>query len=219
MDHGDDDALMLRAAAGDRRAFSALVGRHGERVRAIAWRFTGSRADADDIAQGVFVSLWRAAPRWQPGTARLGTWLYRVTVNRCIDASRRRRVRRWFGLDTLGDEPAAEDVPADAAAEHASELAAVRQDILALPPRQRAAILLAADGERSTAEIGAALGVSEGAAEQLLVRARRTLRARMRGRLGETAPEAAMGASPPARGRGMGKGAGNTAVTGRRTRR
>ncbi|MCW5771601.1 MAG: sigma-70 family RNA polymerase sigma factor [Rhodospirillaceae bacterium] len=196
MDLGDDDALMSRAAAGDRRAFSMLVGRHGDRVRAIALRFTGSRADADDIAQAVFVSLWQAVPRWRPGAAQLSTWLYRVTVNRCIDASRRRRVRRWFGLDAVDDELMAEDVTADVAAEQASELAAVRQDILALPPRQRAAILLAADGERGTAEIGAALGVSEGAAEQLLVRARRSLRERMRSRLGDCTEAVAVGATP-----------------------
>jgi RNA polymerase sigma-70 factor (ECF subfamily) len=184
VDADDDDALIARAAAGDRRAFSLLVTRHAERVRALALRFTGNAADADDVAQAVFLATWRELPRWRRGEARLGTWLYRVTVNRCIDHGRRRRVRGWLGLDAV-PEPASTAAGADEVALQRSELAAVRRDILALPPKQRAALLLAVQAEKSTVEIGAVLGVSEGAAEQLLVRARRTLRDAMRARLGE----------------------------------
>jgi RNA polymerase sigma-70 factor (ECF subfamily) len=182
VDSDDDDTLLARAAAGDRRAFSLLVTRHCERVRALALRFTGNGADADDVAQMVFTAAWRELPRWRPGQARFGTWLYRVTLNRCIDLGRRRKVRAWLSLDSVA-EPADEAVGADDLADQRSELVAVRRDMLELPPKQRAALLLAAQAEKSTGEIAEALGVSEGAAEQLLVRARRTLRERMRDRM------------------------------------
>jgi RNA polymerase sigma-70 factor (ECF subfamily) len=180
----DDDTLMSRAAAGDRRAFSLLVIRHAERVRAVALRFTGNAADADDVAQATFLAAWRDLPNWQRGRAQFGTWLYRVAVNRCIDLARRRRVRSWLSLDAVA-EPADERVSAADVAVHQSELAAVRQDIRALPEKQRAALLLAVQAEKSMAEIAEALGVSAGAAEQLLVRARRSLRERARERMRE----------------------------------
>lgn len=182
MDSEDDDTLMSRAAAGDRRAFSLLVVRHAERVRAVALRFSGNAADADDVTQQAFLAAWRDAGNWQRGRARFSTWLYRVVVNRCIDLSRRRRVRAWLSLDAVAEPADAAPGAADLAVQR-SELAAVRRDILALPEKQRAALLLAVQAEKSTAEIGEALGVTAGAAEQLLVRARRALRERARERM------------------------------------
>lgn len=182
VDSEDDDTLMSRAAAGDRRAFALLVTRHAQRVRAVALRFSGNAADADDVTQQAFFAAWREAANWQRGRARFGTWIYRVAVNRCIDLSRRRRVRSWLSLDAVA-EPADEAPDAADRAVQRSELEAVRRDILALPEKQRAALLLAVQAEKGTAEIGAALGVSAGAAEQLLVRARRTLRERARERM------------------------------------
>ncbi len=182
MDSEDDDALMSRSAAGDRRAFSLLVARHAERVRAVALRFSGNAADADDVTQQAFLAAWRDAANWQRGRARFSTWIYRVAVNRCIDLARRRRVRSWLSLDAVAEPEDAAPGAAELAVQR-SELAAVRRDILALPEKQRAALLLAVQAEKSTAEIGEALGVSAGAAEQLLVRARRALRQRARERM------------------------------------
>lgn len=196
MNSEDDDTLLARAAAGDRRAFSLLVVRHAERVRAVALRFTGNAADADDVAQAALLAAWRELPNWQRGRAKFGTWLYRVAVNRCIDLARRRRVRSWLSLDAVA-EPADDTVSALDVAVQRSELAAVRADIRALPAKQRAALLLVVQAEKSTAEIAEALGVSNGAAEQLIVRARRTLRERMRERLrdGSVGTRAADGVS------------------------
>lgn len=182
MDSEDDDALMSRSAAGDRRAFSLLVARHAERVRAVALRFSGNAADADDVTQQAFLAAWRDAANWQRGRARFSTWIYRVAVNRCIDLARRRRVRSWLSLDAVAEPEDAAPGAAELAVQR-SELAAVRRDILALPEKQRAALLLAVQAEKSMAEIGEALGVSAGAAEQLLVRARRALRERARERM------------------------------------
>jgi RNA polymerase sigma-70 factor (ECF subfamily) len=173
-----DEALALKVAAGDQRALREIVRRHGGRLRALAHRFAGGGAEADDIVQETFLSFWKSAARWQPGGPPLGAYLTRIAVNRAIDSERRRRVRRFFGLEdaaTVSDpESTAEQRLAGK-----DQLATVARHIAALPPRQRAAILLAAENERSNAEIGVVMGLSLGAVEQLLVRARRTLRMRL----------------------------------------
>ena len=170
-----DEALVAEIAAGDQRAFAEIVRRHGGRLKALALSFSGGAADADDIVQETFWSLWRNAGRWQPGGPPFAAYLTRMTINRAIDGERKRKTRRFFGLDAAEDtadpDPAADE---KLAASHA--LKAVASDIHALPARQRAAILLTADGQRSNAEIAEAMGLTVGAVEQLLVRARRTLR-------------------------------------------
>ncbi|HEY5082127.1 MAG TPA: sigma-70 family RNA polymerase sigma factor [Bauldia sp.] len=173
-----DEALALRVAAGDNRAFREIVRRHGGRLRALAHRFTGGTSEADDIVQETFLSFWRTAARWQPGGPPLGAYLTRIAVNRAIDGDRRRKVRRFFGLEDATEviDPQA---PADEQLGSKRDLEAVSGYVAALPARQRAAILLSAEGERPNAEIGEAMGLSVGAVEQLLVRARRTLRMRL----------------------------------------
>ncbi|MEL6169643.1 MAG: sigma-70 family RNA polymerase sigma factor [Pseudomonadota bacterium] len=174
MDAGDG-ALVARVAAGDERAFNMLIHRHSGFVHALALRYTQSRADADEVAQGVFLSLWRAAARWRE-TATLRTWLYRVTVNRCIDLARRRRRWQWLtgapDLDAFADEaPNANDQITSA-----SELRAVRQAMAKLPERQRMALVLVAERELSGSEAADAMDITPGALEQLLVRGRKKLR-------------------------------------------
>lgn len=174
----DDETLVALTAAGDQRAFAAIVRRYGGRLRAVALRFAGAAGEADDIVQDTFVRFWRTAGRWQPGGPPLGAYLMRIAVNRAIDGDRKRKVRRFFGLEDAGEiaDPAP---PADDRMAGRMALGAVVADVKQLPARQRAAILLAADGERSNAEIAGVMGLTEGAVEQLLVRARRTLRTRL----------------------------------------
>jgi RNA polymerase sigma-70 factor (ECF subfamily) len=171
-----DADLLARIADRDRRAFTALMRRHGDRVRGLALGFGGRAAEADDIVQDVFLMLWRRPDSWRPGEAAFTTWLYRVVANRCLDQARRRRLRRWLPFGET-PEPADDAPTALAALSGRDRLAAVARMIRTLPERQRLALLLAVQGGRSNAEIASILGISEGAAEQLLVRARRTLRA------------------------------------------
>lgn len=178
-----DEALVARIAQGDQRAFAEIVRRHSGRLRALAVRFSGEPSEADDIVQDTFWSVWRTAASWKPGGPPFAAWLTRIAINRAIDVSRRKRIRRFFGLEETGDVPDA-SASVETEAVLRGELAAVAADIRTLPERQRAAILLAADGERRNTDIAAALGVSEGAVEQLLVRARRTLRTRLAEREG-----------------------------------
>ncbi len=176
-----DERLVARIAARDERAFAVVVRRHAGKLKALALGFTGAAGEADDIVQETFWSFWRNAARWRPDGPPLGAYLARIAMNRAIDAGRRRKVRAFFGLEDAGDLPDTER-RADERAEAGSELAAVSRDLLDLPERQREAVLLAADGSTSNAEIAITMGLSVGAVEQLLVRARRTLRLRLAAR-------------------------------------
>lgn len=173
-----DEVLVARIAEGDQRAFGEIVRRHGGRLKALALRFAGGGSEADDIVQETFWSLWRNAARWRPGGPPFAAYLTRMAINRAIDGERKRKTRRFFGLEAAED--AADDqVQADDRLVANHTLTAVAKDIRDLPERQRAAILLAAEGERSNGEIAEVMGLTVGAVEQLLVRARRTLRARL----------------------------------------
>jgi len=175
---------MAASASGDEAAFSRLVRRHAPKAEVVALRFLGSRADAEDVVQDAFARAWSSAARWRPGEAAFGTWMHRVVVNLCIDRSRRSKLRRWLSLESAPDV-ANDDIGVDRTFEGKQDLRAVLADIQKLPERQRAAILLAAAGGRSNAEIARELGASEKALEALLVRARRTLRAELRAREGD----------------------------------
>lgn len=91
-DMGDDpDADLLSAAiAGDRDAFGALLQRHYNRIHGLAWQLTGSRADADDIAQDVCCTLVQKIATFR-GDAKFSTWLCGIVFNACRDLRRRRR--------------------------------------------------------------------------------------------------------------------------------
>lgn len=183
-----DHPLVARLAAGDETALRELMNRHGGRLRQIARRMNGGDIDADDIVQEAFVAVWRRAPKLLADRtsgmdrAPFGAYLTRIVVNRSIDRARRARFWRMIGIETAPEM--ADEAPAlDDALVARSEVAAVASDLQILPARQRAAILLASSEERSVGEVAEAMGISIGAVEQLLVRARRTLRSRALARL------------------------------------
>ena len=85
-----ESGLVAAAVAGDRDAFAALLERHYDRIHGLAWQLTGSRADADDIAQDVCCTLVEKIGGYR-GEARFTTWLHGITFNACRDLRRRRR--------------------------------------------------------------------------------------------------------------------------------
>lgn len=170
-----DSALLARMAAGDEAALSILMTRHRQRLRNLALRMTGRSDEADDIVQEAFVAIWRHGTRFRSEGVPFAAYLTRIVVNRSIDRIRRARLRRFIGMDEATE--AVDELPdADRTSIGQSEIAAVAKDIGRLPARQRAAILLVSTGERSTKDVADILGLSVGAVEQLLVRARRSLR-------------------------------------------
>lgn len=174
----DPDAeLMRRIAAGDRLAYARFVDRHLDRTVAVAQRVLGRRADAEDVAQETFLRVWTQAQRWEPGHGRVSTWLYRITLNLCIDQKRRPVAAP---LDDAIDPPDPAD-PVDERIARAQAEAAVAKAVAALPDRQRDAVALTYQGGLSNQDAASAMGVSVGSLESLLVRARRTLRAALGG--------------------------------------
>src|ERR1700746_4047435 len=104
MTHAEREAqaatlLVAQAKAGDVRAFETLVRRYRKRIFALALHITGSASEADDIAPDIFLKAYRALPEFE-GRSQFFTWVYRMTVNRALNA-RRDRARR--GEDTIDD--------------------------------------------------------------------------------------------------------------------
>lgn len=171
----DDASLLARYARGDQAAARLLTARHAPRVFAVARRMLGEQAEAEDVTQEAMLRLWRVAPDWQAGQAALGTWLYRVAANLCIDRLRR---RREIASDTLPER--ADEAPGALARIEADDRAtALHAALGGLPDRQRLAIVLRHFEERSNPEIAEILDTSVEAVESLLGRARRELAARL----------------------------------------
>jgi RNA polymerase sigma-70 factor (ECF subfamily) len=171
---GDPDvALMLRFQRGDPTAFDELVRRHQKAVLNIAWRYCADRAVAEDLAQEIFVKVWKARGSYQPA-ARFSTWLYRIAVNRCLNEIRSRPKGTALPVEETLEERVESRPDGDL---HRAELQqAVRAAIDALPPNQRMAVILSRFHELPYEEISEAMAVSLEAVKSLLFRARENLK-------------------------------------------
>lgn len=178
---GDDAVWAARLAARDPLALREMLARHAGALHRVAYRMTGDAHEAEDIVQEACLRLWDQAPAiaarhpaGSPAAAslRLGGWLQRVVTNLAID--RLRRARRLSG----GEVPDAEDVAplADAVIEAGEREGLARALVLALPERQRAAIVLTYYEELPNAEAAAVMDMNIKAFESLLHRARAGLR-------------------------------------------
>lgn len=166
-----DDELVARIGKGDEAAYRIMVDRYLNRSLALAERILGNRSDAEDVVQDSFLRLWTHAERWRPGGAQFGTWFYRVVMNRCLDLT-----RRAVGLPLEAVESVPDAAPDATTLVYRQQLARrVTAAMGRLPGRQRAALALCYYDELSQAEAAEVLGVSVGAVESLLVRARRQL--------------------------------------------
>lgn len=169
----DDEALLERCAVGDRQASAMLINRHSPRVMSLAQRMMGSREDAEDITQDVFIKVFSHAGKWESGRARFTTWLHRVTLNQCYDRLRR---KRETGVDDI-PEMADESVGPAGQLQQQQTRDRIKTAIDGLPERQRAALLLNHYEGMSNIEAADVLEISVEAVESLLSRAKRALRA------------------------------------------
>lgn len=166
-----DTALLAAFALGDQSAARALTGRHLPRVFAHACRLLQDRAEAEDVAQEAMLKLWKIAPKWREGEAKLSTWLYRVTANAATDRLRKRRtVALEAAPEQVDEAPSVEDGLIEA-----DRQKALHNAMKSLPERQRNALVLRHFEELSNPEIASALETSVEAVESLLGRARRAL--------------------------------------------
>ena len=152
-----DETLAEAAAGGDRAAFAVLLGRHYDRIFALAFRLTGSRADAEDLAQEICAALPVKLARWR-AEARFTTWLYRVVVNATHDLRRRQAVRARAATG-WGDWEIARR---DQIAEEAAALDWLTRAMARLSPELRDTVALVLGEELTQAQAAAVLGVSEG---------------------------------------------------------
>lgn len=166
-----DEALLALYAHGDQAAARALMVRHAPRILALARRMLRDPAEAEDVTQEAMLRLWKIAPDWRTGEARVSTWLYRIASNLCVD---RLRKKRGVGLDQVPEQ--ADETPGVEqqmmAADRGKALHAAMER---LPERQRLALTLRHFQELSNPEIAGILETSVEAVESLLSRGRRTL--------------------------------------------
>jgi len=168
--------LIDRSAAGDQEAFRQLVIRHHRLVINVAFRALGELSLAEDVAQEVFLKVYKALPGYRHEKP-FKHWLHRVAANAVTDALRRRRP--IVSLDAMEQPPASrESDPMDVATRHDLQKA-VRQAIASLPSHYRDTIALQAFGELSYEEIAKTLDVPLGTVMSRLNGAKRLLRERL----------------------------------------
>lgn len=166
-----DQELMERVSRGDAVAFQILVDSGISRILAVARRMLGDDMEAEDVAQDVFLRLWRQADKWEGGRAKVSTWLYRVTVNSCIDRLRARRE------DTVKELPElAHQATQEQAMEEEDLQRYMDEALQALPERQRTALVLFHYEDLSMSAVSEIMDASVEAVESLLGRGRRTLK-------------------------------------------
>jgi RNA polymerase sigma-70 factor (ECF subfamily) len=172
-DNDPDGDLVARAGRGDHGAVRALMARKLPRMLGLAQRMLGDAAEAEDVAQEVFLRVWREAARWKPGAARFDTWMHRVALNLCYDRLRRRRVI------PMAEPPEQVDPgPSPDRSLIATDIGRrVQAAMMALPERQREALALCHYQELGNIEAAEIMQVSVEALESLLSRGRRALRA------------------------------------------
>lgn len=172
----EERRLIDRSAAGDQEAFRQLVLRHHRMVINVAFRALGELALAEDVAQDVFIKVYKALPTYRHEKP-FKHWLHRVAANAVTDALRRRRP--VVSLDGLEQPPAsAGSDPQDIAARHDLQRT-VRHAIANLPPHYRDTIALQAFGELSYDEIAKTLDIPLGTVMSRLNGAKRLLRERL----------------------------------------
>lgn len=177
-----DEVLLGLYAQGDRLAARQLTERLLPRVLGYAVRLLGGdRAEAEDVAQEAMLRLWRIAPEWRVGEAKVSTWLYRVVTNLCTDRQRAQRRRAAPMGDDLPDLP---DEKPDAAAGMQTQmrLDALNAALATLPDRQREAVVLRHIEGLSNPDIAQVLGIGVEAVESLTARGKRALAAALQGK-------------------------------------
>jgi RNA polymerase sigma-70 factor, ECF subfamily len=166
---GDSDSeLAQRAAAGDRAAFATLAARHYDRVHALAWRWCGARAEAEDVAQETMVKLAHAIRGFR-GESAFSTWLYRIAYTTAVDHLRMRA--RLEPQDEAVVDGVDDDTP-----EQATIRAQLWRAVRTLPDQQRDAVLLVYGEDMAHGEAALVLGCSEKTVSWHLHEARKRLK-------------------------------------------
>ncbi len=177
---------MARIKQGDTEALRLLIEAHQHRVIGSVAKMLGDDSDAEDIAQQVFIRVWRSAARYEP-TAKFTTWLFKITRNLVFNELRRRKRHPTRSLDATVDDndrplqiPDPGTKPADTALLDDEMQTAIQKAIDELPEIQRMAIVLRRYDDIPYEDIGEILGLSVPAVKSVLFRARTALREKLK---------------------------------------
>jgi RNA polymerase sigma-70 factor (ECF subfamily) len=184
LDPASDAAVMLRVAAGDEAGFNFLVGKYHRAIIHFLFRMVHNEAVAEELAQEVFLRVYRSRESYR-AEAKFTTWLYRIATNLAVNHARDTRHERSAQTvyldapdpesgttpDVADDEPSVEQKLV-----RNERMAAIRTHVMALPERQRMAVLMHKYQGMDYRQIGDVLKLSESATKSLLFRAYQTLR-------------------------------------------
>jgi RNA polymerase sigma-70 factor, ECF subfamily len=173
-----DQDLVERSRNGDASAFEELYKLHAGRVYGLACRLTGSIADGEDLLQEIFVTVYRKLGSFK-GESALGTWIYRLATNECLDFLRSRQGKLRQLTDPLETDPVA---PAASTRPLQADRLDLERAIAQLPPGYRAAFVLHDVEGFEHGEIGRMLGIAEGTSKSQVHKARLKIREYLTGR-------------------------------------
>ena len=176
---GDDNYLIKQAAEGNESAFQKLIITYQQAVFSTIYRYIGDYDNVEDLAQEIFVKVWRNAGKFK-GKSKFSTWLYRIVVNHCLNYNSKHKVDP-ISLDELtkqGHTPESLSVQVDW--EKKQKIEQVQKAIKELPDRQRIALVLAHYEQKSHKEIAQIMQISLSSVHSLIFRARCTLKKRLK---------------------------------------
>ncbi len=184
-----DEQLMLQVKQGDHDSFHELVERHKLAVLNLCLRFTKSKEDAEDLAQDIFLRIYQAAPRYEQ-KASFTTYMYRVSLNVCLNYQRRKKILRFFSLDDTPNNGKAQlysssiknisdGSQTDAELEKSETRKIVQDAIDSLPEKQKVAVIMFRYLDLSYQEIAEILDTSVSAVESRLHRAKLNLKKKL----------------------------------------
>jgi len=188
LDPASDAAIMLRVAEGDEASFTYLAQKYHRPMIHFLFRMVSNQAIAEELAQEVFLRVYRARESYR-AEARFTTWLYRIATNLAVNYARdtkNERTAQTVYLDQPDPETGttpdlADDEPsAEQGLIREERMAAIRRHVMALPERQRMAVLMHKYQGMDYRQIGEVLKLSESATKSLLFRAYQTLREKLK---------------------------------------
>jgi len=186
--HMEDSEIMLELRSGNMAGFDYLIAKYRKPIIHFMYRMVHNQAIAEELAQEVFLRVYRSRETYR-AEARFSTWLYRIATNLGVNHARDTRHERSASTVYLDETDAetgttpdvADTTPgADAAMLRRERLNAIRQHVLALPERQRMAVLMHKYEGMDYRQIGDVLKLSESATKSLLFRAYQTLREKLK---------------------------------------
>lgn len=181
LSHLDDESLIQRIRKGSHAAFAVLVNRYSKRFYSIAYRLVINKADAEDIVQEAFLKVWYRPQLWNPDKqVKFTTWLYKVVINLCLDHNKKKKPLALPEDLELADKQPGQDVLLDI---HQRQ-ALLDHFMQKLPERQELALNLCFYEGLSNKEAAEIIGVEVKALQSLIMRAKTTLKDKVKRYLG-----------------------------------